>query len=480
MPHAAPIPTPGGGSGCTPGPGPLPDGVWFGYIDEITEAAVDFDLACLVTCEDGVGFTIRNDNPAKRTVDVADGAVVVFEGVDGDHSDDEGRPRRVESYADYWEYLVPFILSEGAPARFAVWIYVNAGAVTQIVHPAMARGCRSSAVDVEWMIELPEAYGVAFNEFGLLATASDGSGNHRFYWNAGDWGSHDELRGAPVAWWGEFTVAGSGAAVGFGDTIFRWSGTAWTSEAFAHLGEDVHVLGMSGDRVLMAATSGNEVLAYVLTRSGDAWTSDAIVLGSTDMWQTWSGAISGATFAVADTGWGYGGPVDGRGTVKVYDFDGTTWVHTATIEDPWPSRVRGSRYDAPGWAGNWGSSLDMDGDLLVVGDDGGTPGGGTPGAVYAYLRTPGGWEAELVAEGGSSFGFGARLDGDTIVAGSSDGDTESTFWVFTIADHGWLGTPIPIPADTINDSVFGLDVDGDLVAISTPSGLWIGRIVPAG
>ena len=35
-----------GGSGCAPGAGPLPDGVWFGYVSSIGATSVEFDLAC--------------------------------------------------------------------------------------------------------------------------------------------------------------------------------------------------------------------------------------------------------------------------------------------------------------------------------------------------------------------------------------------------------------------------------------------------
>ncbi|RLE25894.1 MAG: hypothetical protein DRJ50_02065, partial [Actinobacteria bacterium] len=77
-----------GGSGCAPGAGQLPDGVWFGYVSAKGGSSVDFDLACLYTgdvaiargAEDGVevdiDYYIRNNNPALRTVPVATAATV--------------------------------------------------------------------------------------------------------------------------------------------------------------------------------------------------------------------------------------------------------------------------------------------------------------------------------------------------------------------------------------------------------------------
>jgi hypothetical protein len=35
------------GSGCSPGPGPLPDGIWFGFVAARSSDAFDFDLACI-------------------------------------------------------------------------------------------------------------------------------------------------------------------------------------------------------------------------------------------------------------------------------------------------------------------------------------------------------------------------------------------------------------------------------------------------
>lgn len=456
QPFVSPHPTAtGGGSGCSPGPGPLPDGVWFGFINGMTDAAIDFDLACFVACDPGVGFTIRNDNPAGRTVEVADGAVVVLENPDGDDW--------LESYDAYRGY-------EEAALHNDVWIYVNDGVMTHIVDFAAIRGCRSAAVDVEWTVDLPAAARIAFNDLGLLAVDHEGGGENRFYWRSSDWTSWDPLSGEAHSGWQAWTVAGSADTVGLGATIHRWSGSSWHSTTVDTLGESVHVLGMTEDRVLMAGTSGGEAQVYVLTPIGDAWVPDIISLGSVNRWETWSGTISGSTFAVADTGIH---SADGRGTVHIYDFDGTAWTRTATIRDPW----------VPGdWGGNWGSSLDLDGDILVVGADGVTPGSGTPGAVHAYRRTADGWGAELVGEGGAGFGYDARIDGTTIVAGASPGDPLVTFWIFVVVDGGWLGTPIrvPIDGDEEQDWLWGVDVDGDLVAVSTQSGLWIGRIIPVG
>lgn len=78
------------GSGCTPGPGALPDGRWFGTIVDADGDTVEFDLACwfsgdaavLASAEDGEespppnDYHIRNVNPTVRDVPVGASAAV--------------------------------------------------------------------------------------------------------------------------------------------------------------------------------------------------------------------------------------------------------------------------------------------------------------------------------------------------------------------------------------------------------------------
>lgn len=73
------------GSGCAPGPGPLPDGVWFGSLrsaDAGPPFTVNFDLMCEYTGEnapvDDFEFDdyVQNDSDAERAVPVADHAAL--------------------------------------------------------------------------------------------------------------------------------------------------------------------------------------------------------------------------------------------------------------------------------------------------------------------------------------------------------------------------------------------------------------------
>lgn len=121
-----------GGSGCAPGAGPLPDGVWFGYVEAIGATSIEFDLACFYFGEiaytegaaDGVevanDWYVRNVNPTLRTVPVATGATVY------------------ELDAGYVGFLtVPYPDWPADPAGLSewdfFWLFVNGGEVTEIL-----------------------------------------------------------------------------------------------------------------------------------------------------------------------------------------------------------------------------------------------------------------------------------------------------------------------------------------------------------
>lgn len=448
-PFVSPVPTAaGGGSGCTPGSGELPDGVWFGFVDGVTEATLDFDLACFESCDAGSGVRIGNQNPGSRTVPVLRDAQVISEALAG--------PDWQDSFESWRRF-------EDVGLHTMVWIYVNDGDVTHIVQPAVAEGCRFSAVTVDWVNQLAPAGRIAFNELGLIATAPHGADQNLFYWRASGWRDAASLDGTGDSGWEGSTVAASGSSVGIGGHVYRWTGGSWSTETFDALGGEVYALSASGDRVLMSGMADDDAVVYVATWVGNGWSVEMITIGHRSDWETWAGALSGDTFAVSDTGLH---TAQGAGTVRLYDWDGTSWTLTFTLQDQWDT-------------GMWGSSLDLDGNRLLVGADGSTPGPGSRGGAYLYTRTHDGWTPQIVGQGSEGFGFGSRIDGDTIVTAAAHGDAAATFWVFTPSAEGWNGTPILLDtrdAGEVDDWVYGLDVYGDDVAVSIREGVRIGTL----
>ncbi|MEN8040417.1 MAG: hypothetical protein ABFR95_02840 [Actinomycetota bacterium] len=124
------------GSGCSPGAGSLPSGVWFGYVTAGNPTSLQFDLACWYFGDlaweiaDTYGDTAENDyyivnqNPTLRTVPVASGAVV-------HHIDPASIGHDPISYPDWLLEPAGYLT---CPFDFCpLWLYVNDGEITEIL-----------------------------------------------------------------------------------------------------------------------------------------------------------------------------------------------------------------------------------------------------------------------------------------------------------------------------------------------------------
>ena len=108
------------GSGCAPGTDTLPDGVWFGWVNDSDASAVDFDLACL--WHGRLLPAASNDAAKLRSVPVDDDTLVynatdqpIPYGVWG------GDLRTTNNNAPGFPNTVPF------------WVFVNSGVATEMV-----------------------------------------------------------------------------------------------------------------------------------------------------------------------------------------------------------------------------------------------------------------------------------------------------------------------------------------------------------
>jgi hypothetical protein len=122
----SPIPFPLGvsddgaaGSGCSPGDGPLPDGIWFGYPSGAGPDVLGFDLACLWVDLESGAWSITNDSTSVREIPMAARAIahVIM-----------GEP--LYTVVPYTEWTgQPCALDPDCP----IWLYVNFGEVTDVV-----------------------------------------------------------------------------------------------------------------------------------------------------------------------------------------------------------------------------------------------------------------------------------------------------------------------------------------------------------
>ena len=124
------------GSGCSPGSGePLPDGRWFGYVEDASAGEIDFDLACwfsgdaaaAAAAEDGDespppnDFHVRNVNSTLRAISVSVDATVAWLPNPGDPTTEEKIP--------YAEWTAERDTRDYQPG---VWLTIEDGAVIEI------------------------------------------------------------------------------------------------------------------------------------------------------------------------------------------------------------------------------------------------------------------------------------------------------------------------------------------------------------
>ena len=123
------------GSGCSPGPGPLGDGEWYGYVVTAEPSSVEFDLACWFTgdaaaqaaAEDGEespppnDYYIRNDSDTLRTVPIGAGAEVIWFPEFGDPTS--------EATTTYEEWIAAI---EGREFEVGTWLTIEGGEVVAI------------------------------------------------------------------------------------------------------------------------------------------------------------------------------------------------------------------------------------------------------------------------------------------------------------------------------------------------------------
>ncbi len=136
--HPGPLSGSGGwwGSGCSPGSSTLPDGIWWGYIEEASSSSISFDLACLRWADESdddpatedYGWVIENSNPKVRAVPVDPDATVTCRWVDC--------PPFPYPYS---EWIRDGRVPHGDWGREGgLWLYINGGAITEIGDEALA------------------------------------------------------------------------------------------------------------------------------------------------------------------------------------------------------------------------------------------------------------------------------------------------------------------------------------------------------
>ncbi|MDP6539356.1 MAG: hypothetical protein QF903_02740 [Planctomycetota bacterium] len=186
-----------------------------------------------------------------------------------------------------------------------------------------------------------------------------------------------------------------------------------------HVGIDAS---LSGDTAVFGANSaagsgpGFYGAAYVFVRNAAGWSQQQKLVqadGEAGSWFGFSAAVSGDTIVVGafkddDAG------VD-AGSAYVFARAGTTWTQEAKLLP-----------DAPSGEVEFGRAVAASGNTVVVGARSHMGATWDEGAVYVFVRDAGVWsrQARLTpadATGGMNFGDSVAIDGDTLLVGHTGG-----------------------------------------------------------
>jgi hypothetical protein len=213
---------------------------------------------------------------------------------------------------------------------------------------------------------------------------------------------------------------------------------------------------------------------YVFTRSGTSWTEQAKLLpaggAATDLTSFGeSVAVSGNTIAVG-AGWAqWGANTDGQfdtaaGKVFIFQRTGDQWVQQTVLE---PVAADGSQF---------GESLALQGDTLLVDAPYDSTGGPFCGSVYAYQYDGATWARSTIlippdATYAEEFGSAVALSDGTAVIGAPGWSFLGSAYVYVLADGQWSEQAELTAPDGVPCAEFGLAVaiDGDAVAVGSPN-----------
>ena len=275
----------------------------------------------------------------------------------------------------------------------------------------------------------------------------------------------------------------AGSAYVFTMPAGGWVSTSTAAKLTAYDGEAGDKFGFSvavdGDTVVVGAYGRNTSTgaAYVFTKPETGWTTtsnERAILsasaGADDDEFGSSVAIDGDTIVV-----GARGDDSNSGAAYVFTRPGTGWASTSaaaklTVSD-------GADND------EFGSSVAVDGDTIVVGVHQDDDGGSNSGAAYVFTRPDGGWTAtssaaRLTASDGAAndkFGSSVAVDGDTVVVGANgDNQGAGTAYIFARPASGWadgVEEARVLAADGAANDKFGssVTVDGDTVVVGAPN-----------
>ena len=223
-------------------------------------------------------------------------------------------------------------------------------------------------------------------------------------------------------------------------------------------------MAIEGDTMVVGAYAENSIAGavYVFTRSGTTWSQQAKLVASDAAANDYFGVsveIDGDTI-VAGANYEDTGGSD-AGAAYVFTRSGTTWSQQAKIQAS--DKEAGDLF---------GTSVEIDGDTIVVGAQTEDTGGSNAGAAYVFTRSGTSWSQQAKIQSSDiaasdRFGWSAAIDGDTVVVGAyledTGGSNAGAAYVFTRSGTSWSQQAKLVASDAEATDYFGISVaiDGD-------------------
>ncbi len=295
-------------------------------------------------------------------------------------------------------------------------------------------------------------------------------------------GQEDDAFGVAVAIEGDTALIGASEA----DTVrgslsgivyvFTRSGNAWTQSA-SLLGSDTFgnhrfggALDLDGDRAVIGAwNASNTGAAYVFRRTSGTWSQEARLpvsgLGAFDYFGR-SVAISGDHVVVGASGDDDAGSASGK--AYIYQLSGGSWLKQADLA---PADLES--------LDEFGRSVSIDGFSAVVGARRGSISGVDSGSAYVFVFNGTKWEQQVElgpADGAVAdfFGSSVSISGDRIAVGSNQddnfGNDSGSAYVFSRIGGVWEQEAKLVPTDSESGDRFGsaVSMDGNRVIVGAP------------
>ncbi len=217
-------------------------------------------------------------------------------------------------------------------------------------------------------------------------------------------------------------TGGSGAGAAY---VFTRSGTTWSQQAKI-VSSDIAAsdkfgsgVSIDGDTMVVGAYGEDDLkgAAYVFTRSGTSWSQQAKLVESVRDAHHFGNAVSISSDTVVVGAYKDYVPAAIAGSAYVFTRSGTTWSQQAKIQ---PSDIQAND--------QFGSSVSIEGDTVVIGGDREDTGGSNAGAAYVFTRSGTTWtEAKKIvasdAQAEDLLAFSVDISSDTVVAGARGEDT---------------------------------------------------------